>query len=76
MALTAKERKTIKEAIVLITRETAADGDKLSLRNFGTFKRIVTKARTARNPQTGASVAVPAKSVLRFTSSKKTHHTL
>ena len=70
MALTDNERKLVKEALTLIERETATDGDSVILKGFGTFKRKHVAAKTARNPKTGAAIAVPARSVLRFSGSK------
>lgn len=70
MALTDIERKQIKEALALIERETANDGDSVVLKGFGTFKRKHVAAKTARNPQTGGTVQIPARSVLRFSASK------
>jgi DNA-binding protein HU-beta len=37
---------------------------------FGTFKTANRKARTARNPQTGAAIKVPKRRVPRFTAGK------
>jgi len=72
MAMTTAEKQTIKDAITLIERETSTDGDTLMLRGFGSFKRKAVAAKTARNPQTGGEVQVPARSVLRFSASKST----
>lgn len=44
--------------------------EKLVIQGLGTFKHIHKPAHTARNPGTGESVAVPAKTVLKFTASK------
>lgn len=66
--LTEAERKILKEAAGLVVRETDA-GEKVTLQNFGTFTRKTKKARTARNPKTGASVQVPECSVLAFKAS-------
>lgn len=41
-------------------------GDSVSFVGFGTFKTAQRKARTARNPQTGAVVKVPKRKVVRF----------
>jgi DNA-binding protein HU-beta len=41
-------------------------GDSITFVGFGTFKTSVRKARTARNPQTGAPVKVPKRRVARF----------
>jgi DNA-binding protein HU-beta len=37
---------------------------------FGTFKTAQRKARTARNPQTGATIKVPKRRVVRFSPGK------
>ena len=48
------------------------DGDKVIIRGFGTFARTTSEARTGRNPMTGASVEIPAKSKLHFKAAKET----
>ena len=40
-------------------KEARARGDNIEIRGFGTFKVRHRKARTARNPRTGAAVEVP-----------------
>jgi DNA-binding protein HU-beta len=42
-----------------------------TVKNFGTFTVVDKPARTARNPQTGAEVTVPAKRLVRFKPSKQ-----
>ena len=42
-------------------------GQSVTFVGFGTFKTSMRKARTARNPQTGASIKVPKRRVARFT---------
>lgn len=42
------------------------DADGVRLVGFGTFKTADRKARTARNPQTGAEIKVPARKVPVF----------
>ena len=41
-------------------------GDKITLVGFGTFSVSKRKARTGRNPQTGATIKIKAKKVARF----------
>ena len=41
-------------------------GEKVTLIGFGTFSVVKRKARTAKNPQTGKPVKVPAKKVAKF----------
>jgi len=45
-------------------------GERASLVGFGTFTVGRRKARTGRNPQTGAPIAIPARRVVRFTTGK------
>ena len=45
-------------------------GDSITFVGFGTFKTSQRKARTARNPQTGAAIKVPKRRVVRFTAGK------
>jgi DNA-binding protein HU-beta len=45
-------------------------GDPITFVGFGTFKTSQRKARTARNPQTGAAIKVPKRRVVRFTAGK------
>lgn len=43
---------------------------KLTIQEFGTFSMKDKAARVARNPMTGASINVPAKTVFTFKASK------
>jgi DNA-binding protein HU-beta len=45
-------------------------GQPITFVGFGTFKTAQRKARTARNPQTGAEVKVPKRRVVRFSAGK------
>ena len=45
-------------------------GDSITFVGFGTFKTSQRKARTARNPQTGAAIKIPKRRVARFTPGK------
>jgi DNA-binding protein HU-beta len=49
---------------------TLKKGDSVSFVGFGTFKTANRKARTARNPQTGAAIKIPKRRVARFTAGK------
>lgn len=48
-----------------MARELAAGGT-VTVTGFGTFKAVAAPARKARNPQTGATVLVPARTKVRF----------
>src|SRR3989442_1890318 len=45
---------------------TLKKGSKVTLVGFGTFSVSSRKARTGRNPQTGAPLKIPAKKVTKF----------
>jgi DNA-binding protein HU-beta len=45
-------------------------GDPITFVGFGTFKTAQRKARTARNPQTGAPIKIPKRRVVRFSPGK------
>jgi DNA-binding protein HU-beta len=45
-------------------------GQPITFVGFGTFKTAQRKARTARNPQTGAAIKVPKRRVVRFSAGK------
>ncbi|OIP75878.1 MAG: DNA-binding protein HU [Parcubacteria group bacterium CG2_30_36_21] len=47
-----------------------AKGKDVILTGFGTFKVSKRKARIGRNPQTGATLKIPAKTVPRFKAGK------
>jgi len=42
-------------------------GDRVALIGFGTFSVSQRKARNGRNPQTGATIKIPARKVAKFT---------
>ncbi|MDZ4724331.1 MAG: HU family DNA-binding protein [candidate division Zixibacteria bacterium] len=46
-------------------------GKKVSFTGFGTFSISKKKARTGRNPQTGAAIAIPATKVPVFRAGKR-----
>lgn len=54
------------QAFMTTVTETLKTGDKLSLIGFGSFSVRERSTRTCRNPQTGKSMEVPAKKVVRF----------
>jgi DNA-binding protein HU-beta len=45
-------------------------GQPITFIGFGTFKTAQRKARTARNPQTGAAIKIPKRRVVRFSAGK------
>ncbi len=52
-----------------IVTASAKKGDKVAWPGFGSFSTSQSKARTGRNPQTGAEVKIAASTRMKFTSS-------
>ncbi len=46
-------------------------GERISFPGFGTFSVVQRKARTGRNPRTGETIAIKAKTVVKFKPSSK-----
>jgi len=53
-------------AITEWIKKSVKKGDEVKLVGFGTFSKSKRKARTGRNPQTGAEIKIPACSVPKF----------
>ena len=51
--------------------KTVAKGQKVTLVGFGTFEPRKRAARSGRNPQTGATIKIAAKTVPAFSAGKK-----
>ena len=58
------------EAVIKHIQHTMKQGDEVRLPGFGTFKVAKRNARTARNPQTGKEMKLPASKVPKFQPSK------
>ena len=74
----AKKTKTSQKAVsevlacaIETIQKNVSKGKKVTLVGFGTFDRRKRKARTGRNPQTGKSIQIPAKTVPVFSPGKK-----
>jgi DNA-binding protein HU-beta len=50
--------------------KTVKKGNKVALVGFGTFSVSKRKARTGRNPQTGAAIKIAARKVPKFSAGK------
>lgn len=61
--------KTLDAVLSSITNALAA-GDSVRLIGFGTFKVSVRRARTGRNPSTGAEIQIPARKAPTFIAGK------
>lgn len=65
-----KEVEAVLEAYKKVVIKALKKGEKINLTGFMIMRKAVRKARTARNPQTGKEVKVPAKNVARFRAAK------
>ncbi len=68
--LTKKDAEKAVVAMVEAITESLKAGEKVQLVGFGTFEVKERAARTARNPQTGASIEIAASKKPGFTAGK------
>jgi len=75
--LIAKQTKSAKSKVMMMldtTFETISGslkkGKEVKLVGFGTWKKVKRKARPGRNPQTGKKLTIPARNVIKFSSSQ------
>jgi DNA-binding protein HU-beta len=61
--------EVLEDFIKLVT-ESLAQKEQVKITGIGTFYATERQARKARNPKTGESVDVPAKTVIKFKPSK------
>ena len=60
----------ITEIILKEIKDTLNRGERVELRNFGTFRVNIQKASIRRNPKTGEKVNVPKKRTIKWKMSK------
>ena len=66
VGLTKADSKKALEAFVETVGEALKGGDKVALIGFGSFSVSERSARSGRNPQTGKTITIPAKKVVKF----------
>ncbi|MCD6336488.1 MAG: DNA-binding protein HU [Candidatus Latescibacterota bacterium] len=66
----AKAAAVLSSVLESIT-DALSEGDKVTFVGFGTFSTSDRAARTGRNPQTGATIQIPATTVPKFKAGKK-----
>jgi len=57
--------KVLAELVDMI-KASLVKGERIALAGLGSFSTAARKARTGRNPRTGATLEIPAKKVVRF----------
>ena len=65
-SITKADAKKVVETVFEVIAGAAAKGDEVSVNGFGKFKVKESAAREGRNPSTGATIKVPAKTVVKF----------
>jgi integration host factor subunit beta len=69
--LTKKQTEVIVNTVFQSITDSLAEGDKVELRGFGSFRIRERNARVGRNPKSGEKVEVPAKKVPFFKAGKE-----
>lgn len=64
--LTKIDSKKALDTFINVAGETLKSGERLTLVGFGSFSVTERNARNGRNPQTGATIQIPAKKVVKF----------
>lgn len=67
-------QKQVAEVVSLMIdsiEKSVAKGKRVTLVGFGSFEARKRAARTGRNPQTGAEIKIPSKTVPAFSAGKK-----
>lgn len=69
--LTQKDAGAAVDAFFEIVADGVAKGDKLTVPGYLTVERVVRKARTGRNPQTGEAIEVPESNAVKLSAGSK-----
>ena len=64
--ITKKQAEDILTILVETIKESLQKGEKAILPGIGSFSCVDRKAKTGRNPRTGAEIAIPAKRAAKF----------
>ena len=69
--VTQKDAAEVLGALIETIETSVSKGQKVTLVGFGTFEPRKRAARSGRNPQTGATIKIAAKTVPAFSAGKK-----
>lgn len=67
---TQKQAKEAVDCVLDAITDALASKDSVQIAGFGSFKVSERKARTGRNPQSGAAIQIPARNVPKFVPGK------
>ena len=65
-----KQADAVLQTLVEVTVGSVRKGDPVKIPGLGTFRKVQTKARMGRNPQTGEQIKIPARKKVRFSVAK------
>jgi nucleoid DNA-binding protein len=68
--LNKKQADAVLQKLVDVTVGSVRKGDPVKIPGLGTFRKVQTKARMGRNPQTGEQIKIPARKKVRFSVAK------
>lgn len=68
---TKAQAESVLDTTLEAIKKAVSKGDDVKLVGFGTFSRGKRKARTGRNPQTGAAISIPASKIPKFKAGKE-----
>ena len=68
--LSKKQADAVLQSLVDLTVGSVRKGDPVKIPGLGTFRKVQTKARVGRNPQTGEPIKIPARKKVRFSVAK------
>jgi DNA-binding protein HU-beta len=68
--VTKKQALALMDGLVSTVVGSVKKGEPVKIPDLGTFKKVQSKARMGRNPQTGEPVKIPARKKVRFSVSK------
>ena len=69
--LTKKDTERVVKIVLESIIQALAQGEKVELRGFGSFRVRVRESRDGRNPRTGVPVSIPTKEVPFFKAGKE-----
>jgi len=61
-----KQAEKVLTELVGMIKASLVKGERIALTGLGSFSTTARKARTARNPRTGAALKVPARKAVKF----------
>lgn len=68
--LTKRQVDEMLQSLVNTIVTSVRKGDPVKIPGLGAWKKVKTKARVGRNPQTGQAIKIPARTKARFTVAK------